>query len=200
MQTWLFLGFFCFSLVQLQAQTWTLAKDKDGIQVYTRKVPNWGIKEFKAITLVKTNLNQALELIRKVEGHNDWMYNTQESKTLKTQGPNLFFGYSRVPAPWPVSDRDNVTRYEVKQISPQEIHINMRAANELQHPEVKGCVRIKRMEGQWRLRDLQNGQIEITQQALADPAGSIPDWLANSAIIDTPFSTLQSMRKKIQTR
>jgi hypothetical protein len=40
--------------------------------------------------------------------------------------------------------------------------------------------------------------VDVTFQMHADPGGAIPKWLANQTVVDTPFKTLQALRKRLQ--
>jgi hypothetical protein len=175
------------------SQSWSLAKDKDGIKIYTRKIEGWGIKEFKGVITFQAPFKDVVNAIKDVAKHDQWQHDTKNTKLLKSVGDNEIYGYSVVDAPWPVADRDNVTQYKIRQESPKVICIDMQAAAGI-HPEVSGNVRVKRMKGQWRVEDKGNGLVEVTQQAVAEPGGSIPDWLANSSVIDAPFGTLKGLK------
>jgi hypothetical protein len=39
----------------------------------------------------------------------------------------------------------------------------------------------------------------VAYQIHADPGGSIPGWLANATVVDTPFKTLKNLRSTIQS-
>ena len=62
-------------------------------------------------------------------------------------------------------------------------------------PVYDGIVRIQKMKGYWLLTDKGNGIVEVLQQCVAEPGGSIPDWLANSAVVDTPYQSMYKLKK-----
>ena len=178
---------------EVQAQAWALEKEKEGIKVYTRRLEGWGIKEFKGVMQLKGCKVEDLErLLRDVSSHALWMADTKDTKVLRKIGDNEILGYSVNVAPWPVSNRDNVTHYTYRREG-SALVVDMKGKPK-DHPEQSGCVRVSRMQGQWRFEDKGNGSIEVTQQAVADPGGSIPAWLANSAVVDAPFNTLKALR------
>ena len=182
------------------AQTkWKLTKSTNGVDIYTRTKPGWGIKEFKAFVKIKASLTQVEAAIKDAENRSKWMHNTEDTKDIKIVSPNKIYTYSRLDAPWPVSDRDNVTLFTFDRPSPTVVRITMKAAGDY-IPEKNGIVRIYRMEGFWELIDLGNGYIKVVQQAVGDPGGSLPDWLANSAIVDNPYNTMLNFKYFVESR
>lgn len=179
------------------ADDWEMQLNKNDVSVYTRAVSGSKMKEFKGVVFVKSNLEHLVSTIRKAEHHNSWMYNTSGSKLVKKVSDDDFYTYAVNEAPWPVSNRDNVTHMVVKRKSANEIVIEMTAAPTI-IPEVAGVVRIKQMKGFWKFEHLGYNVIKVTQQVHAEPGGAIPAWLANSAVVDNPYNTLYGLKKWIE--
>ncbi len=175
---------------------WTLKKDKDGIKIYTRSVADSQLKEYKAITLVKTDINSAKTLILDFASYPEWQHNCSTAKLVKKSSDHELYSYVITDAPWPVSDREVVVRTDISEQN-GVITMKMTAIDDLVGKS-KSMVRIPAMTGFWQLTDKGNGTVEIMQQVHADPGGSIPDWLANSAVVDTPFKTLLNMKKRLE--
>ena len=53
-------------------------------------------------------------------------------------------------------------------------------------------------KGFWILEDIGNGVVRVTQQVHADPAGKLPDWLTNSAVVETPFKTMRNLKTLLE--
>ncbi len=183
----------------VKSQDWRLAKDKSGVKVYTRFIKGWDLKQFKGIVNIKASLKTVEKTLRNDFGRSKWMYNTHDTKDVKVINNNEIYCYSRVAAPWPVSDRDNVTKYSYKNVSEKEIYVYFNNIDGI-IPEKKGIVRIKKMEGYWHFKEISPDNIQVTQVAVSEAGGSVPAWLANSAIIDSPFYTLLNMKNYIESR
>lgn len=181
------------------AQDWTLERDRSGVKIYTRFVKGWDLKQFKGIVNIRTDIKTVENTLRDDEGRNKWMYNTFDSKDIKKVSENEIYGYSRVDAPWPVSDRDNVTKYTYKKISDKEMYVYINNVSGIT-PERGGIVRIYRMDGYWHFKETSPGNTQVTQLAVAEAGGSIPAWLANSSIIDSPYNTLLNLKNLIEGR
>lgn len=194
----LLLSLLLFPLLASAQDAWKLEKNTKGVKVYTRFVEGWGIKEFKGITRAPGTVADFEKILRDAPDRAKWMHNTYGTKDIKTISPDEIYSYSVVDAPWPVTDRDNVTRMTFKR-SPKELIVELYGIPK-EYPVQSGCLRIERMQGYWKATDMGDGTIEITQQALADAGGSIPDWLANSSVIDSPFNTLYNLKTRLENR
>jgi len=180
----------------LLAQDWTLEKDKEGIQIFTRKIEDYAIKEYKAITTLKTTIAKLTNLLKDHENLKAWFVKCPVSKRLKKVSENEYYVYFLNDAPWPVSDRDNITKmtFELLDNGTQLIHLKG-VPDYL--PEKSGIVRLPRMQAKWMFEPAANGMVKITQQVLADLGGNIPGWLVNFAIVEAPFETLYNLRKQL---
>lgn len=188
----------CFISTVVSAQSWSLAKDKNAVKVYTRKIDGWGIKEYKAVFSVKASLNKVVRVLKDVPGRYNWLHNTVEIREIARTSDAVSF-YNLVDAPWPVSDRDNITTFSFVQLNPTQVRVNMKLLKtHAKAPVYDGIVRIQKMKGYWLLTDKGNGIVEVLQQCVAEPGVSIPDWLANSAVVDTPYQSMYKLKKYIE--
>jgi hypothetical protein len=181
------------------SQDWSLAKDKNGVKVYTRKIEGWGIKEYKVKMLVKASLSKVVATLKDVPGRYNWLHNTIEIREVERPDKDAVCIYNLVDAPWPVSDRDNITQFSFSYPSPKTVRVDMKVIiSHKKAPIYNGIVRIRRMKGFWTLTDKGSGHVEVMQQCVAEPGGSIPDWLANSAVVDTPYNSMNNLKKFIE--
>jgi hypothetical protein len=193
----LFLLFYFGLTESLFAQNWTLERDKSGVKVYTRYVEGWPLKQFKGIVNIKSSIKTLEKTLRNDVARSYWMYNTHDTKDVKKLNDNEIYSYSRVAAPWPVSDRDNVTKYTFKKISDNEMYIYFTNVSGIV-PEQYNIIRLKRMEGHWHFKIVDGGYVQVTQQVLSEAGGSVPSWLANSAILDSPYHTLLNLKNYVE--
>ncbi len=183
----------------LIAQEWELEKDKGGIKVFTRKVEGYAIKEYKAITTLKTTIEDLVKLMKNHEDLKSWFVKCPISKRLKKVSEDEYYVYFLNDAPWPVSDRDNITKmtFELLDNGTQLIHLQG-IPDYL--PKKSGVVRLPRMEAKWMFEPQANGMVKVTQQVLADLGGKVPGWLVNLAIVEAPHETLSNLKKRVENR
>ena len=192
----LFLGGFLLTN-PLFSQNWELEKDKEDIQIYTRTVAGYAIKEYKATTTLKTTVAKLTNLLKDHENLKSWFVKCPMSKLLRKVSEDEYYVYFLNDAPWPVSDRDNITKmtFELLDNGTQLIHL-VGVPDYI--PEKPDIVRLPSMQAKWIFEPQANGMVKITQQVLADLGGKIPGWLANFAIVDAPFETLSNLRKELK--
>src|SRR6188768_1160946 len=93
---------------------WVLERDKNGVKVYTRKTQTSNMKDSRAIAIVNSDTKEVLNLLTDFENHWKWMDRIKISRVLKKASENEFYVYYEALAPWPVSNRDIITKYYIK--------------------------------------------------------------------------------------
>ena len=177
---------------------WVLAKNKQGVKVYTRKVEGIDFKEFKGIITIKTSLTSLVALVRDVEASPDWVENCSKSEVLKRINTNETYTYSLSKAPWPVKDRDVIV-HNVISLDKDTLVVTIKQAGKPDYiKEEKNITRVKRIEGFWQFTPQEGGNVEVVYQVLSDPGGAIPAWLVNSSLVSQPYETLLKMQKVVK--
>ena len=177
------------------AGEWSLEKDKNGIKIYTRRSESSKLKEFKGIMTIKGSPDQVAAILKDVSQHDKIMFKCRAgtAKVIKKVSDNEFYTYMEIDSPWPASDRDVITLYKFSKGADGIINCQIKAFPEMM-PEKKGFVRVPKTEGYWKMEPLTGGMVRVTNQALSEPGGSVPDGLANSAAVDAPYYMLNAIK------
>lgn len=183
----------------ISAETeWELQAEKDEFIVYTRKNKNSNIKEIRVIFEYEGSMENTLKVLSDVKGYPEWVYKSCESMVLDSINSEQYYYYISFDMPFPVWDRDNVILTSVKRDSLNKtIYYDSYAAPD-HIPDKKSRVRVQTLESHWIIKDLGNQKIHIDYNGLADPAGSIPTWLANLAITAGPTKSFEKFRDMVQ--
>lgn len=186
-------------VVRASEASWSLAREENGIVVYTRPVEGSGIREFKGSGVVAATVDSIRALLRDADHFKDWFPNLSESRLLAREG-NVSYQYYVLDLPWPVSDRDNVLRSETT-IEPTSgrISIKTTAAPDY-HPEQPERVRVRRALSQWLLEPVTPGQTQVTFTMHLELGGGVPQWLINAQVVETPYDALTNMRVAVAGR
>lgn len=180
--------------------SWDLEKDKDGIRIYNRKVEGSKLKEFKGVVSVKASVQEAVSYFTDIQQHEKFMYKCKKGsvKVVKKSSASDFYTYMVIETPWPATNRDVVSRYQIGKPDKQgAVLIQLEGAAELV-PEVDGLVRVPKMKGYWKFTPQPNGMIEIVHQAYSSPGGSVPEGMANAASVDAPYSMLLKLKELLE--
>jgi hypothetical protein len=197
----LLLSFFS-SPVYSEAMTWELKKEEKDInlKIFTRDVDGFNFKEFKGEMLVKTQMTTIATLLLDTHASPEWMYRSEKLEVIEEIDELTAVMYLINTAPWPVDSRDGVVMLVISQdpeslILKAEINI---VKDRL--PEYDEYVRIPYMVGFWLFEPKDDGQILVTYQIHADPGGSLPDWVANSVVVETPYNTMSNMANMLKLK
>lgn len=182
------------SISGLATDKWELAKNGDNVTVYTRQYAGAEIKEFKAITTVTAKMSSLTALIENINDYPSWQANIASAKLLKQVNQNEQYIYYTTDVPWPVTDRDIVI-HSKKSVSSKGVVTYTLKSSPNYIKEKEEFLRIRDAKGGWQFIPKEGGKIKVVYQFYGDPAGSIPNWLINTFIVDGPHETLGKLRK-----
>jgi hypothetical protein len=190
----LFLPISLFLLAQNQpGQTWVFVKEKDGIKIYTGKEQNSSVKSYKGEADLHTRLDKIYALIGNPKNTDWWTGDISEIKILLYEYGKHVQYYLVYDSPWPVTDRDLVVDAIIKTDSVTGIRTVEARPLPNVIPERTDRIRIKKYWQKWTIVPKPNGIIHVTLEGFADPAGSIPAWLYNMVITETPWKVIKSV-------
>jgi hypothetical protein len=192
---------FAFVLLGISATTnsgsWQLAKEKDAIKVFTRTSTLGNLKDSKGVMQIKASVDDVIQLLSKFDNYTKWMYKCSESKLLKRVSETEYYVYTVTDAPWPVSDRDLISKVNAEKKADGTVSLKLTGVKDY-IPVKPDKVRVPRFSGLWQASPKSNGMVEVTYQLESDPGGSLPDWVANATATDIPYFTLYEMKKLLE--
>jgi hypothetical protein len=186
--------------VKAQNQEWKCVKNADSILVYSRKSDSANYRVIKAVTEVKSSLSALVSVLTNAPHHKDWVYNNKKAEVLKKDTPFSWIIYSRVHVPWPVTDRDIISKTRMKQDSITKTVTIHAEADPNYLPENPEHVRIPYAVAEWQFIPQKQGLIKIIFSIEVDVGGNVPQWLANLTAAKGPFQTLKNLRKKVKEK
>jgi hypothetical protein len=192
-------SFFSFSALA-ETSAWELEKEEEDIhlKIFTREIEGSNLREFKGEMLVETKMTALAALLLDGQSAPKWMHQCEKFEVIEQIDHLSAVVYFINGAPWPVSDRDAVVMSVMSQ-DPESLVLKaeISVVNDLL-PENDDYVRIPHMQGFWLFEPAEKGQTLITYQVHANPGGSLPGWLANSVVVDTPFYTMSNMAEMLK--
>ncbi|MFN3398043.1 MAG: START domain-containing protein [Sulfurimicrobium sp.] len=180
---------------------WDLARERNGISVWTQPQPGFPIHAFRATTIVPSTLNAVVALILDTASAPRWAYRTSRISVLEQdEAKGTFLIQADTDFPWPLSDRDVVLAGQVSQDEKTRVvTIRSRAVQDVvRYPPREGFLRMRDMDGVWQLRPLPGAKVEVSMTGRADPGGAIPAGVINLLIHETPYQTLRRLREVVQ--
>lgn len=182
------------------ASDWQPTKEIDGVQLYARHDPSATLKSFKGVVRIKASMKQALAAVLVRESFPEWVHNMREDRTLSTDNADQSYCYIWIKGVWPTSDRDTVARVSVDQ-DPRTLAVSVVARSMEQHrvPPQKDRVRMTSMYSGFTVIPVAANETEVQLEGVADPAGSIPNFMTNMVAADLPAKTLSALKARLES-
>jgi len=174
------------------AQEWKFIKEHNGIKLYNRHIDGFEFKEVKAILDLNTDLAKASSYLMNPENIEKWMSGCTMSIQKKGFGNSRDY-YAIFDAPWPVSDRDDYGRIELKELSEKRLQIEFKSIPD-GTPKVTNMVRVPYSRGQMVIDIATSGKKTLTYQFLVDRGGSLPDYLRDYLENTSPVKTVEQLK------
>ena len=187
-------------LLQTTAQCqedWKLKKDKNGIQVYSRKTPNFKFDELKVDCIFEGKISQLAAVILDVKNQYQWVYKTAKSELLKQVTNADLFYYSEIECPWPFHNRDLIARMTITQNTSTKILSIVAKSVDDYLPRKKNLVRVKYSNALWTITPLNNAQFKVEYKIQIDPGDGVPAWILNMFATNGPYESFKNLKDKI---
>jgi hypothetical protein len=185
-----------FAAEPAQTEDWKLAKQVDGVSIYSRAHAGSKLKEFKAIGEMDASTRTIHNVIDDVAAYPNFMPYTKECRIIK-QEKNSLITYQRI-SPKIVSDRDYTLRIQ-KKSWPAENGLaysnRWEQANEEGPPEQPGVFRVKLCDGSWLLEPAGANKTRATYFVFTDSGINVPAFLQNT-ISETGITKLFAAVRK----
>ena len=178
---------------------WELKKDRKDIKVYVKKTENSSFYSFKATSIVKTNTNSLVNLMRDIPAMDQWLETCREPAVVSEPDGASRVIHMKNDAPFfIISDRDLVLLQRFHRVSDDIVMVDL-VDRGSDVEQVDGHIRAQ-FNGHWTFTKVSDTEVEVEYQGLTDPKGVIPASMANIAVLDVPYNTLRKIRKLLHNK
>ncbi len=179
------------------ASAWESVLGGENLRVERRPYAGSALDEIRGVTRVRSSLNALMALLKDARYNRQWVYRSGGATILQENGYGQAYVYGVVDAPWPMSDRDTIVRFDYHQDSSTK-NITITISNVPSFAgEEPGLIRVPDFGGFWKLNPQQDGWVEVIYQVYGDPGGYVPVWLANYAAAVSVIRTLQNLPEAV---
>jgi hypothetical protein len=177
---------------------WTLRREKDGIDVYSRPSDCSKINDIRVDMDLTGTVEQLAAILRDVNGYTDWVYATRTARMIRKVSENEVIYYAEVGTPWPAANRDYYADLKIT-LNPANHTMNVVSVGMKDfQPEKKDFVRVPMSRGSWTVTTQSTRKIHLQYILQIDPGGSIPAWILNSFVAKAPLETFSNLKKKME--
>ncbi len=188
------------SFAEALGQSWEFAREKNGVKVYTRKEKDKSVKSFRGTADVHAPIEKAYDLIGNVKNVEWWDKNVREIRVLTYEKDKRSQYYLVYDAPWPVTDRDLCVDATITTdpVTGARTVVSVPLLQVV--PLNPNYVRITDYWQKWSIEPAGRGVIHLVLEGRVDPAGSVPDWIYNMVIADTPLKVMTGIKERLERR
>jgi hypothetical protein len=179
-------------------EDWRLEKDKDGIQIFSRAVDGWSIREIRGLTSFHGRLGSLVSVLNDPATGPELNEFVVKAEVEQRDSDTRYRLYNLTKMPWPLSDRDVLNQREITQDPATHAVTIVDTATDGLMPVKKGLVRIVRSRQQWTFTPAAGGTVQVELRWLSDPNGPIPSSLVNALSVSTPFNTIVKLCRLAQ--
>lgn len=199
MISWLFILLPALGLYShVSAQSWEFIREKNGISIYTCKQAGENLKSYKGVTNIKAPAEKVFSMIEDVNNTEWWDKNLTQIKVLHYEKNRSARYYLVYDLPWPVVDRDLCVDVTVRHDTLTGSWKIMATPMQGVIPERSDKIRITNYRQTWTVTPSGNDICHVELEGYVDPAGSIPDWISNMLITDSPVKVMNSVKSRME--
>jgi hypothetical protein len=177
---------------------WTLKREKDGIDIYSRPSDCSKFNDIRVDMDLPGTIEQLAAILRDVNDYTDWVYATRTSSMVKKVNENEVIYYAEVGTPWPAANRDYYADLKIT-INSANHSMNVCSVSMKDYqPEKKDFVRVPMSKGSWNVSTQSPNRIHLQYILQIDPGGSIPAWVLNSFVAKAPLETFSNLKRKME--
>ena len=182
------------------SQSWDFIKEKDGIKIYTRKDAGKSLKSYKGVTDIHAPAAKVFALIEDVNNTDWWDKNLTNIRVLLYEKNKRAQYYLVYDLPWPVADRDLCVDVTVS-IDPLT-GVSKITAGPMPGvvPANTDMIRITEYRQTWTVSPAGKELAHVVLEGFVDPAGSIPDWISNMLIVDSPLKVIGGVKERLEQK
>jgi hypothetical protein len=197
----LFLSFLSMVLsCSTVAQSWVFNKEKDGIKMYTCMEAGKLLKSYKGVTDIHAPAEKVFAFIEDVNNTLWWDKNLSEIRVLLYEKNKRAQFYLVYDLSWPVTDRDLCVEAKVTIDPVTGVYRITSTPLTGVIPECPDKIRIRDYHQIWTIRTLGKEHAHVELEGYVDPAGSIPDWITNMLIVDSPYKVISGIKQQLEKK
>jgi len=155
---------------------WEFHSEKNGVKVYTLKMPGSSLRQVKGVTRVHSTVARLVEMVRDPSVCAD--IGCSEARTLERVNDHLQYDYFQLKVS-PFQRREFVVQEQFHQ-NPDTKAVSMSvSAVPDKIPPNPCCFRVTQLSNSFQFTPLGNGEVEIEYVVYQNEGGFIPDLLLN---------------------
>jgi len=156
------------------------------------------LKSYRGVTNINAPIEETFAVMEDVNNTDWWDKKLTRIKVLLYEKDKRARYYVVYDLPSPVTDRDLCVDVTVTiDLVTGERKIDAVALNGV-IPECNKMIRIKDYRQTWTIIPAGEEMTHVMLEGFVDPAGTIPEWLSNVLIIESPLKAISGLRERME--
>ena len=184
--------------IKAASDAWQQIRDKDGISIYKRAIPDSRLLAFRAVSTIEADGDHIIAVMNDVDEHIHVTPGLVDLEVLREVSDFERIEYLLFKMPWPFKSRFAIIRSTLERLPDGSIEMKMESVDE-PYNKVTGHT-----QGQVNFANISLKPVEGTPghwhtivEASVDPKGSIPKFMINWVFKEWPYQFLSRLDKRI---
>ena len=183
--------------MQASDDDWKLRKDKNEIQVFTKKLETSNIYKYMVKTKIQASVQEVYEQVIDFNENLKYMELADSLAFLDHQKNKRYINYMRFDMPWPVTNREMVMDMHVEILEDRIRLVSDDLPNYVEKNEE--YVQIEDFHEEWTIKKSKDtDKTQITIVGWVNPGGNIPTWIVNLFSVSTPFRFISGIVNEVK--
>ncbi len=178
---------FCYA----DADQWKLRQEKKGIRIYQQATES-GYAITRGMMEMETSLDALMTLMGDRSTCPRWVFACREGRLTKQYSPEQRLDYTVIDSPLWFADRDmyihSITRFDRES---KTIVIQLSGRENYDQGQ-SGRVRLKNLQGLWRLQQISPNKVTVLYQIVSNPQ-LMTSSLLDAYMVNSVFHTLHNL-------
>ena len=173
---------------------WEKIGDQEGIALFRREFPESSILAVRGDAVISAPISKVASILVDSRRASEWVVGLGHSQVLRQLSNEEFIRYDRIEPPFPVQDRDFLSKVKVS-VSEDGTSLTLicQSIEDSQVPAT-AAIRAVLIRGIFQLSKTQSGDTLVRAEVLSDPKGSLPVWAVNLFQRKMPIQLFRGLR------
>lgn len=181
---------------------WQPKREGKDVRVEFREYPGSAIPEFRAVVTIEASRSSVVSVMTDFGAWPEWVYGSRHAEILQTIGYTEAYVYQVTGLPI-VRDRDMLMHAEMTTTDDEMVievesvpdYCENNERSSCRVPNESDLVRVTELSATFRIRQLDNDQVEVIWQQHLDPGGHIPAWATRLMLPRVPVWSLRELKQ-----
>lgn len=192
--TYMFFLLLCTCVRAQVDEGFVLQAEEEGVRIYTRE-GSGGVLSVRTITRARTRVQAVKEVLDDAAKYPEWVHRCDTAYAIG--GGDDFIFVSGIDMPFPFTDKQVVARVR-QHIDDRGVFRRTITASPDAIPDDGERDRQRNYFGEWEIRPLTNGMVELQCTVKTDAGSGLPGWLRREILTGGPMKTLHNLKRRLE--